>query len=150
MQVILLETIKKLGSLGDLAKVKSGYARNFLIPQGKVKPATETNLAEFELIKADLQAKEAIALEAAKSIEEKMTGVVCNISANAGEEGKLFGSVNAANIVNSLAQKGFQVEKRDINMPQAIRYVGEYEVNVNLHTDINIEIKVVVQAQEEA
>lgn len=149
MQVILLEKIGKLGNLGDLANVKAGYARNFLFPQGKAKPATKANMEEFEAIKADLKAKQAQALETAKAIEEKMSGCVCTISANAGDEGKLFGSVSVADLVDALSTQGFEVEKRDINMPEAMRYVGEYEVSVSLHTDILVPIKVVVEASEE-
>jgi len=149
MQVILLEKIGKLGNLGDLANVKSGYARNFLIPQGKVKPATKANMAAFETIKAELEAKEAAALKDAQAKEATMTGVVCTIKANAGDEGKLFGSIGTADIVASLTESGHEVEKRDINMPEAIRFVGEYEVSVTLYTDINVNIKVVVEALEE-
>ena len=94
MQVILLERIQKLGGIGDLANVKAGYARNFLIPQGKVKPATKNNLAEFEVIKADLLAKEAAALADAQAKEAAMNDVTCSIQANASDEGKLFGSVS--------------------------------------------------------
>ncbi|BBB22548.1 large subunit ribosomal protein L9 [Abyssogena phaseoliformis symbiont OG214] len=150
MQVILLEKIQKLGSLGDLANVKAGYARNFLIPQGKVKPATKANLAEFELIKAELQASEAETLKNAQAIETKMVGTVCTIQANAGEEGKLFGSINTTDIQTSLAASGFKVEKRNINMPEAIRHTGEYEISVDLHTDITVSIKVVIEASQEA
>ncbi|MBW5290406.1 MAG: LSU ribosomal protein L9p [Candidatus Ruthia sp. Asou_11_S2] len=150
MQVILLEKIQKLGNLGDLANVKAGYARNFLIPQGKVKPATKTNLAEFELIKAELQASEAETLKNAQAIEAKMTGTVCTIQANAGEEGKLFGSINATDIQTSLATSGFEVERRNINMPEAIRHTGEYEISVDLHTNITVSIKVVIEASQEA
>ncbi len=149
MQVILLETIQKLGSLGDLANVKAGYARNFLIPQGKVKPATKANLAEFETLKADLQAKEAATLKAAQAIEAKMAGTVCTIKANAGDEGKLFGSITTADIAQSLDTAGFEIEKRNINMPEAIRFVGEYDVTVSLHSSIAVAVKVVVETQEE-
>ena len=149
MQVILLETIQKLGSLGTLANVKAGYARNFLIPQGKVKPATKANLAEFETLKAGLEAKEAAALNDAKAIEAKMTGTVCKIMANAGEEGKLFGSITTADITASLADAGFEVEKRNVNMSEAIRHTGEYDVTVTLHSSIAVAIQVVVEAQEE-
>ncbi len=146
MQVILLEKIQKLGDLGDLANVKSGYARNFLIPQGKVKPATAANKAEFETIRAELETKQAITLKTAEEKAQAMADLVCTIQANAGEGGKLFGSINAADITKSLATSGFEVEKRDINMPEAIRFVGEYEVSVSLYTDIMINIKVVVEA----
>jgi len=149
MQVILLEKIGKLGNLGDLANVKSGYARNFLIPQGKAKPATKANMAEFETIKADLQAKEATAVKDAQTKAEAMSGVVCTIKANAGDEGKLFGSIGTADIVESLAASGHEIEKRDLNMPEAIRFVGEYEVSVTLYTDIIVTIKVIVEALEE-
>ncbi len=149
MQVILLEKIQKLGGLGDIANVKSGYARNFLIPQGKVKAATAANMAEFETIKADLQAKEDAVLKDAQTKAEAMNGVVCTITANAGEEGKLFGSIGTADIVTSLAASGHDVEKRDINMPEAIRFVGEYDVSVTLYTDVNVDIKVIVEAVKE-
>ncbi|BBB24214.1 large subunit ribosomal protein L9 [Isorropodon fossajaponicum endosymbiont JTNG4] len=150
MQVILLEKIQKLGNLGNLANVKAGYARNFLIPQGKVKPATKTNLAEFELIKAGLQASEAETLKNAQAIEAKMTGTVCTIQVHADEEGKLFGSINTTNIQTSLATSGFEVERRNINMPEAIRHTGEYEISVDLHTDITVSIKVVIEASQKA
>jgi large subunit ribosomal protein L9 len=150
MQVILLETIQKIGALGDLANVKAGYARNFLIPQGKAKPATKANLAEFETLRAGLEAKEAALLKDAQSIEEKMAGTVCTIGANAGEAGKLFGSVNTADIAQSLAKAGFEVEKRSIILSEAIRYIGEYDVSVNLHTTVVVNIKVIVEMQEEA
>mgnify|MGYP002641580885 FL=1 len=149
MQVILLETIQKVGALGELANVKAGYARNFLIPQGKAKPATKANLAEFETIKAGLEAKEAATLKEAQAVEAKMTGTVCTIAANAGDEGKLFGSITTADISASLATAGFEVEKRNVNMPEAIRHIGEYDVSVTLHSSISVAIKVVIEAQEE-
>ncbi|CAC9594058.1 LSU ribosomal protein L9p [uncultured Gammaproteobacteria bacterium] len=149
MQVILLETIQKVGALGDLANVKAGYARNYLIPRGKAKPATKANLAEFEILKADLQAKEATALTTAQAIEAKMAGTVCTIAANASDEGKLFGSITTADISQSLAKAGFEVEKRTINMSEAIRHTGEYDVSVTLHPSVSVTIKVVVETQEE-
>ena len=149
MQVILLEKNHKLGDLGDVANVKSGYARNYLIPQGKAKPATKENLAEFELIKAELEKKEAAALVNAQAKESEMTDITCIITANAGEEGKLFGSVGPVDIVKNLHDQGFEVEKRDVNMPEAIRYTGEYEVTVALHTDIVVPVKVLVDASTE-
>jgi len=146
MQVILLERIQKLGGIGDLVNVKSGYARNFLIPQGKVKPATKINLAEFETIKDDLLAKEAAALAEAQAKEAAMNDVTCTIQANAGDEGKLFGSVNATDILESLTAQGFEVEKRDIHLPESIRHIGEYEVSVSLYTDMTVNVKVIVEA----
>jgi len=149
MQVILLEKNHKLGDLGDVANVKSGYARNYLIPQGKAKPATKENLAEFELIKAELEKKEAATLVNAQAKESEMTDITCSITANAGEEGKLFGSVSPVDIVKNLHDQGFEVEKRDVNMPEAIRYTGEYEVTVALHADIVVPVKVLVEASTE-
>ncbi|HIL42372.1 MAG TPA: 50S ribosomal protein L9 [Gammaproteobacteria bacterium] len=148
MQVILLEKNQKLGNLGDVANVKSGYARNYLIPKGKAKPATKANLAEFELIKAELVAREADILSTAQTLEAAMIDIVCTITANASEEGKLYGSVSAADIVSSLASMGHEVEKRDVNMSDAIHHVGEYQVSVALHTDIVVNIKVIVVASE--
>ncbi len=149
MQVILLETIGKMGGLGDVANVKAGYARNFLIPQGKPKPATAANLAEFETIKAELEAKEKASIKAAQDKADAMTGVVCTLKANASEEGKLFGSVTTADIVASLAAAGHEVEKREINLSEAIHHVGEYDVSITLYTNISVDIKVVVEASEE-
>jgi large subunit ribosomal protein L9 len=107
MQVILLEKNHKLGDLGDVTNVKSGYARNYLIPQGKAKPATKENLAEFELIRAELEKKEAAALANAQAKESEMTDITCSITANAGEEGKLFGSVGPVDIVKNLHDQAY-------------------------------------------
>ncbi|CAC9458575.1 LSU ribosomal protein L9p [uncultured Gammaproteobacteria bacterium] len=149
MQVILLETMGKLGGLGDVANVKAGYARNFLIPQGKVKPATEANIAEFEAIKADLEAKDVSTAKAAQTKADAMADVVCSLKANASEEGKLFGSIGTADIVASLAAAGHEVEKRNINLSEAIHHIGEYDISITLHTNVNVGIKVVVEAAEE-
>ena len=149
MQVILLEKNEKLGNLGDVANVKSGYARNYLIPQGKAKPANKSNLAAFETIRSELEEKEAAALSDAQTKESAMIDIVCTISANAGEEGKLYGSVSPADIVENLHSQGFDVEKRDIHMPEAIRYIGEYEVTVSLYAEVLVTVKVIVLAATE-
>ena len=146
MQVILLEKNEKLGNLGDVANVKSGYARNYLIPQGKAKPANKANLTAFEAIRVELEAKEAVALSDAQAKESAMTDIVCTISANAGEEGKLYGSVSPADIVENLHSQGLEVEKRDINMPEAIHHTGEYEVSASLYAEVLVTIKVIVIA----
>ena len=146
MQVILLEKNEKLGNLGDIANVKSGYARNYLIPQGKAEPANKENIAAFETIRVELEAKEATAFSDAKTKESAMTDIVCTISANAGEEGKLYGSVSPADIVENLQSQGFEVEKRDIHMPESIRHTGEYEVTVSLYVDVLVTVKVIVIA----
>ena len=149
MKVILLEKNEKLGSLGDIANVKSGYARNYLIPQGKAKPANKSNMAAFETIRAELEAKEATALSDAQAKESAMTDIVCTISANAGEEGKLYGSVSPADIVENLLSQGIEVEKRDINIPEAIRNTGEYEITVSLYAEVVVPVKVIVIAATE-
>ena len=149
MQVILLEKNEKLGNLGEVANVKSGYARNYLIPQGKAKPLNKANLAAFETIRIELEAKEATALTEAQTKEAAMKDIVCTISANAGEEGKLYGSVSPADIVESLHSQGFEVEKRDINMPEAIRHTGEYEITVSIYSEVIVTVKVIVIATTE-
>ena len=149
MQVILLEKNEKLGNLGDIANVKSGYARNYLIPQGKAKPANKSNMAAFETIRSELEAKEATALSDAQAKESAMTDIVCTISANAGEEGKLYGSVSPADIVENLLSQGIEVEKRDINIPEAIRNTGEYEITVSIYAEVVVPVKVIVIAATE-
>lgn len=148
MRVILLETIGKLGGLGDIANVKSGYARNFLIPQGKVKSATVANMAEFETIRTDLEAKEMMAAKTAIEKAEAMAGVICTLKANASEEGKLFGSISTADIIASLAELGHEVERRNINLSEVIHYIGEYDINITLHANVDINIKIVVESSE--
>ena len=149
MQVILLEKNEKLGNLGDIANVKSGYARNYLIPQGKAKPANKSNLAAFETIRADLEAKQATALLDAQTKESAMKDIVCNISANAGEEGKLYGSVSSTDIAENLLAQGIEVEKRDINISEAIRHTGEYEVTVSIYAEVVVTVKIIVSASTE-
>ena len=149
MQVILLEKNEKLGNLGDVANVKSGYARNYLIPQGKAKPANKANIVAFETIRAELEAKAAVALSEAQTKESAMVDIVCTISANASEEGKLYGSVSPADIVENLHSQGIEVEKRDIHIPEAIRHTGEYEVTVSLYAEVLVTVKVIVIAATE-
>lgn len=147
MNVILLERVQNLGGLGDQVSVKSGYARNFLIPQGIAKPATKANIEEFEARRAELEAAAAEVLAAAQAIYEKMNGTVITIEASAGDEGKLFGSIGTQDIADAIQAAGFEeVERRNILMPEgALRNVGTFELDVQLHTDvvatINIEIK---------
>ena len=144
MRVILLEKNENLGNLGDVANVKSGYARNYLIPQGKAKLANQENLAEFEIIRSELEAREKAALSDAQAKESSMTDIVCTISANASEEGKLYGSVSPADIVENLHTQGFEIKKRDIHMPEAIHHTGEYEVTVSLYAEVLVTVKVIV------
>lgn len=147
MNVILLEKVQNLGNLGDNVAVKSGYARNFLIPQGKAKPATKDNIAEFELRRAELEKLAAEALVNAQAVYEKMNGLVLAIESVAGDEGKLFGSVGTQDIADALVVSGFEVERKAVRMPEgALRHVGTYEIDVQLHSDvvasITVEVKV--------
>lgn len=143
MQVILLEANKNLGGLGAVVNVKAGYARNYLIPQGKARFATPANLEFFEKEKDSLIAKAGTLLEKAKKQAEDMADLVCTIGVNASEEGKLFGSVGTASVVKALADLGHEVEKRDINMPDGlIRQIGEYDINVRIHAEVSINIGV--------
>lgn len=152
MEVILLQKIENLGALGDKVKVRPGYARNFLIPQGKAKYATAANLAEFEARRAELEKAAAEALAQAEADKAKLDGVSVSISAQAGTEGKLFGSVGTQDIAEALtAATGVTIEKRQVRMPEGpVRQAGEYEFEVHLHTDVDATIKVVVVGEETA
>jgi len=147
MNVILMEKVKGLGTMGDVVSVKSGYARNFLVPQGKARMATEGNLQAFEARRAELEAKAAADLAAAQATHEKMQGLVVSIGAKAGDEGKLFGSVGTQDVVDALATLGFAVERRQVQMPDgAIRVVGTYELVIALHAEVDATITVDVKA----
>ncbi len=150
MNVILLEKVQNLGELGDVVSVKPGYARNYLIPQGKAKPATPENLAEFEARRAELERIAAEQLATAQAEYEKLHGQVFTIAATAGDEGKLFGSVGTHDIAEKLAEAGFNVERKQVRMPEgAIRNVGTYEIDVALHPDVVATITVDVQPDEQ-
>lgn len=148
MEVILLEKVENLGDLGDKVNVKSGYGRNFLIPGGKAKPATEANIAEFEARRAELEKAAQEALDAATARKEALEGVTISIQAKAGDEGKLFGSIGPIDIAEAVNNAGVKVEKKEVRMPEGpIRTIGEYEVQFHLYTDVNAAIKVVVEAE---
>ncbi|BBP43578.1 50S ribosomal protein L9 [Thiosulfativibrio zosterae] len=147
MNIILLEKVQNLGNLGDNVTVKSGYARNFLIPQGKAKPATKENIAEFEARRAELEKLAAEALANAQAVYEKMNGLVVAVESVAGDEGKLFGSIGTHDIADALIASGFEVERKAVRMPEgALRHVGTYEIDVQLHTDVVASITVEVKA----
>jgi large subunit ribosomal protein L9 len=149
MEVILLQKVDNVGGIGDLVRVKSGYARNYLIPQGKATLATAENKAKFELRRAELEAKAAAELTAAQSRAKKLEGLVLKIEMQAGAEGKLFGSVGTVDIAEAIGQHGVEVERSEIRLPEGpLRVVGEHQVDLHLHTDVNVEIKVVVEAVE--
>ena len=145
MQVILMEKLANLGNLGDVVKVKDGYARNYLIPQGKAKRATEENLKVFEARRAELEKAQAAALAQAKERGAKLDGLVLKITQKAGVDGKLFGSVTNHDIVDALKAQGHEVERAHIRMPAgALKQVGEYPLQIALHTDVVVTITVSV------
>ena len=145
MQVILMEKVGNLGSLGDIVKVKDGFARNFLIPQSKAKRATDANRAEFEARRAELEKLAADAMAAAQGVAAKLDGMMVQITEKAGVDGRLFGSVTNFNIAEALGKLGFTVEKSNIRMPTGpIKTVGDTDLVVQLHTDVLANIKVSV------
>ena len=145
MQIILMEKVVNLGGLGDVVKVKDGYARNYLIPQGKAKRANAANLAEFEARRAELERLAAEQLAAAQAEGAKLEGQSVSISRKAGVDGRLFGSVSNADIAEALKAKGFVVEKSAVRMPDGpLKAVGESQIVVALHTDVTATISVVV------
>ena len=147
MKIILLEKVHKLGSLGDMVDVKSGYGRNFLIPQGKGIPANKENIAKFEARRAELEKTAMEKLSAAQQRAEKFKGLELTIVRKAIEEGRLFGSVGVRDIVDAIAEKGMTVEKREIILSESIHEVGEYEIELFLHSDVKIKIPVKVEAE---
>ncbi|PWK47261.1 50S ribosomal protein L9 [Pleionea mediterranea] len=149
MQVILLEKVRNLGDLGDQVSVANGYGRNFLVPQGKAVPATKTNVEEFEARRAELEKQAAEVLAAAEARAAKLNDLNVTITANAGDEGKLFGSIGTKDIADAVTEKGVELEKAEVLMPHgAIRRTGEYELEIALHTDVTATIKVVVEGEE--
>jgi len=129
--------------------VKSGFARNFLIPQGKAKPATKDNIAEFEARRVELEKQAAEALAAAQALYEQMNGTVVTIESVAGDEGKLFGSIGTADIADALSAAGFEIERKNIRMPEgSLRFNGTFEFDVELHSDVIASITVEVKAAE--
>ncbi len=148
MNVILLEKINKLGELGDQVSVKAGFGRNYLIPQGKALPATEANVKMFEARRAELEASATEAVSAANSRAETLAGKEVVIVRKAGDEGRMFGSVSNADVAEALTAAGTGVEKREVRMPEgAIRELGEYDIEIHLHTDVNTTVKVIVEAE---
>jgi large subunit ribosomal protein L9 len=149
MQVILLEKVVNLGQLGDVVKVKEGYARNYLIPQGKARRATETAIKEFETRRGDLEKAQADRLTAAQTVQERLNGVAVQVSAKAGVDGRLFGSITNFDIAEALGKQGFEVNKAQIRMPQGpLKLVGEYPITVVLHADALAEITVTVVGEQ--
>lgn len=149
MQVILLEKVVNLGNLGEVVKVKDGYARNFLIPQRKARRATTAAMAEFEAKRAELEKAAAEKLAAAQAQGEKLNGMTVQIAQKAGVDGRLFGSVTNADIAEAVTKQGFAVEKAQIRMPQGpLKTVGDHPVSVALHTDVVVEITISVLGEQ--
>lgn len=150
MEVILLESIDRLGGLGDQVKVKAGFARNFLLPKGKAKVATPENIAEIAARRAELEKHHAETLAAARERAEKLAALQVTITARSGTEGKLFGSVTNANIAEAIVEQGIEVAKSEVRMPEGpIRMAGEYDIDLHLHAEVNTTIKVIVIGEEE-
>jgi large subunit ribosomal protein L9 len=149
MQVILLEKVANLGQLGEVVKVKPGYARNFLIPTGKAKRATEANLAEFETRRAELEKAQNQTLATAEERAAKLEGLAVQVTQKAGVDGRLFGSVTNYDIAEALKQQGFEVSKAAVRLPEGpLKHTGEYEITLDLHTDVKAHIKVAVVAEQ--
>ena len=149
MEVILLEKIANLGELGQVVKVKDGYARNFLIPQGKAKRATEENRKAFESRRAELEKAQATALAKAQERAAKLNGLTLQITQKAGPDGRLFGSVTNYDIVEALGKQGHEVERAQIRMPQGpLKQVGDFPIEIALHTDVALTITVSVLGEQ--
>jgi len=145
MQVILLEKVVNLGNLGEVVRVKDGYARNFLIPQGMARRATTTAIAEFEAKRADLETAAAAKLAIAQAQGEKLSGLTVQISQKSGVDGRLFGSVTNFDIAEALTKQGFAVEKSQVRLPVGpLKITGEHAVAVALHTDVVVDIVIAV------
>ena len=149
MQVILLEKVSNLGDLGDVVNVKDGFGRNFLIPQGKAKRATDANKAEFEARRAELEKQQAALIKAAEKKAKDLEGFKLDVKQKAGIDGKLFGSVTNIDIAEALTAAKHEVEKSEIRMPDGpIKTTGDHEITIALHHDVTVQIMVSVTAEE--
>jgi len=146
MEVILLEKVENLGNLGDKVKVRPGFGRNYLMPQGKAKPATPENIRYFEERRAELERKAAEALAAAQERRDQVADLTVTISAKAGDQGKLFGSIGPGDVADAATAAGVSLAKHEVRMPDGpLRATGEYDVNVHLYTDVDTTIRVIVE-----
>ena len=150
MDVILMENVENLGSVGDKVSVKSGFARNYLVPQGKAKMATAANLAEFEAVRAELEKAAAQALQEAQARKQEIEALgAIEVTARVGSEGKLFGSIGVADVSDAIESLGGNVEKSEIRMPEgALRVVGEHIVDIHLYTDVDTQVTVNIIGEE--
>ncbi len=148
MEVILLERIGKLGDLGERVDVKAGYGRNYLIPQGKAIPATPENVARFEEQRAELERKAAETLAAAEARAAKLADLSVTITHQAGEGGKLFGSVSTSDIAEAVTRAGVEISRKEVRLPEGpLRMTGEYEIDIQLHSLVTQPIKVIIEAE---
>lgn len=148
MEVILLEKVANLGNLGDKVTVKSGYGRNYLLPQGKATAATPENVAEFEARRAELERLAAEKQSAAEARAAQLGELVVTITANVGEEGKLFGSIGTQDIADALTASGIEVAKSEVRLPEgSIRQTGEYDIKLQLHSEVVAEVKLIVAGE---
>jgi len=148
MELILLEKVQNLGDFGDTVKVKAGYGRNYLVPRGKAAPATEKNIALFEARRADLEKAAQERMLSAQGRSAKIAGLVITFTANASEEGKLYGSIGPREIAEALGELGHEVSKSEVILGEgSIRNVGEFDVSLHLHADIETQIKVVINPE---
>ncbi|MDD1613433.1 MAG: 50S ribosomal protein L9 [Methylococcaceae bacterium] len=148
MEVILLEKIANLGNLGDKVSIKSGYGRNYLVPQGKAVPATAKKIAEFEERRAELEKAAAEKLSAAQKLGNELTKLQIVIAHKAGDEGRLFGSIGTSNIAEAITAAGIAVEKHQIRLPHgAIRQIGEYPIDISLHSDVTVTLTIKIVAE---
>ncbi|MDR0717534.1 MAG: 50S ribosomal protein L9 [Azoarcus sp.] len=149
MQIILLEKVGKLGSLGDVVKVKDGYARNYLIPHGLAKRATAANKAEFEARRAELERLQADKLSVAQALGEKLAGLMIQITRKAGMDGRLFGSVSNIDVAEALAAQGFEIERAAIRMPDGhLKQIGDIKIDIVLHADVVAPITVSILGEQ--
>jgi len=145
MEVILLEKVGKLGTIGDKVAVKAGFGRNYLVPQGKAIAATKANVADFEARRAELEAAAAEKKAAAEARAEKLNELVVTIEANSGDEGKLFGSIGTRDIANAISAAGAEVTKAEVKLPEGVlRELGEYQIDVQLHAEVTVAINLSV------
>ena len=148
MEVILLEKLGRIGQIGDKVAVKAGFGRNFLIPQGKAIPATDENVKEFEARRAELEAAAAEKVAAAEKRADQLSAVSVTITANAGDEGKLFGSIGTKDIADAITAAGVEVAKAEVKLPQGtLREVGEYEIDLQLHSEVTTSVSLTVVAE---
>lgn len=148
MEVILLDKVGKLGTVGDKVNVKAGFGRNYLIPQGKAVPANDKNTVEFEARRAELEAAANDKKTAAEGRAKLLAELNVVMQANAGDEGKLFGSIGARDIAEAISAAGVEVSKAEVKMPQGtLREIGEYEIDVQLHVEVTQVVKVIVEAE---